>query len=252
MLAHPRRSTVRGDGPPASPVPELTARNRPLVVGASIGTRSGLFGSIGAFARRAGRPGFITSPAALGAFGRDVLDESVFQPGAAGGVGLSERTRVGAVSAFVSEINRDQPACYGAFVEVFDQVPVDIDLPVTVGAWRAFTGVAEPAAAIIGSPVAKLGCRTGLTFGVIMGTDATVQIQIGERGQSVLVAGLLEIGGKLASFSLPGDAGAAVFDPVTGAILGLIVAGTEGDAPRTYAVPVSPILERLEAELILL
>jgi hypothetical protein len=44
------------------------------------------------------------------------------------------------------EINRDQPACYGAFAEVFDEVPVDIDLPVTVGAWRAFTGVAEPAA----------------------------------------------------------------------------------------------------------
>jgi hypothetical protein len=211
-----------------------------------------MFGSIGAFAIRHGRPGFITSPAALGAFGGDLLDESVFQPGAAGGVGLSERTRIGTVAAVVREIPRHQPACYGAFVEVFDEVALEAELPVTVGAWRAFSGVAAPAAAIIGSPVAKLGCRTGLTFGVIEGVDATVQIQIGGRGQSVLVAGLFEIGGKLASFSLPGDAGAAVFDPVSGAVLGLIVAGTEADTPRTYAVPALPILEKLEAELILL
>jgi hypothetical protein len=217
------------------------------MIGASIGTRSGLMGSIGLFAKRkGGRLGFITSPDALGPLGKDVIGESVFQPGALS-QGLSERTRIGTIRAVVTEIDDASPARYGAFVELLEEVSVDTDLPVKVGELRRFKDVSHEPISLL-SPVAKLGCTSGLTFGKISAVDLTLRINAGGRTRREF-RGLIEIRSGLEPFSLPGDGGAAVFNPDTGYVLGLIVAGAEGEEPQSYAVPLLPTLERLELVL---
>jgi hypothetical protein len=241
-----RRSVLHGDHHAATSIPELTSRKRPLCVGSSIGTRSGVIGSIGVFAMRERRRGFVTSPAALGVFGSDMLGVSVFQPGAAGDAGLSERTRIGTLTAV--DIG---PTWYGgAFVELFEEVEADTALPIQIGAWNDFTGVADPSKSKLLGRVAKIGCATGLTFGITSGTDSTQEIQLPD-GHFRRFDDLLEIRATFGSFSLPGDGGAAVFDPVTGSVLGLVVAGADGPDPPSYAVPLLPVLQRLGAKLLL-
>ena len=239
----PRRSS---DDRAGTFIPQLAARQRPLCVGSSIGTRSGAAGSIGVFAIRERRRGFVTSPAALGAFANDRVGLSVFQPGATGDVGLSEQTRIGTVRAV--DIGRARYG--GAFVELFEEEEVDAALPITIGAWDCFTAVLNPSEWKLLGRVAKIGCATGLTFGIISGTDSTREILLPD-GHSRRFDDLLEIRARSGPFSLPGDGGAAVFDPVTGSVLGLVVAGADGPDPPSYAVPLLPVLEGLNAELLL-
>jgi hypothetical protein len=226
------------------------ARHRPLVVGCSIGTRAGLVGSLGVFATRGEKPGFITSPSAIAPFGSEAIGESVFQPGASGRVSLSERTRVGTVAAIAAELSGTGPTRFGAFVELFGEVPIDPTFPVMIGSWRAFGDVLPPDKIVVGATVAKLGCATGMSFGEGVGIDMTMPIQVSDR-RKVPFGGLIEIAGRFEPFSLPGDAGAAVFDPVSGAVLALVVAGSDGTTDqRSYAMPPEPTLRRLDAHLI--
>jgi len=240
-----RQSTLSGDDDTPTFIAELTSRKRPLSIGSSIGTGSGAIWSIGVFAARDGRRGFVTSPAALGVLKSDGLGLSVFQPGAVGGVGLSERTRIGTVTSIGI-----RPPGYGAFVELFEEVEVETALPIQVGRWSDFTGISDPSESKILERVAKIGSATGLTFGVTSAVDIVQQIQLPD-GHFRRFDSLLEVRARFGPFSLPGDAGAAVFDPVTGSVLGLLVAGADVPDPISYAVPLLPTLESLRAELLL-
>lgn len=106
----------------------------------------------------------------------------------------------------------------------------------------AITGSAE---AVVGSTVRKRGRTTGLTYGVITSTDATLRLDFGDglgvrtlRDQ-VRVHSSERFGGH-------GDSGAVLVD-ADNRVVGLYVAGS-GQAG--YANPVGPVLRQLDVELL--
>ncbi|MBY0458099.1 MAG: hypothetical protein K2V38_12225 [Gemmataceae bacterium] len=105
-------------------------------------------------------------------------------------------------------------------------------------------------------PVYKLGRTTGLTTGVVTAIDLdeiVVEYQDGGVRKTFAFTGIFEIeefNGRL--FSDGGDSGSVIVDR-HGSVLGLLFAGSKrggrNNRPRTFAVPIAPVLAALNVTI---
>jgi hypothetical protein len=110
------------------------------------------------------------------------------------------------------------------------------------------TGVSDPSS---GDRVFKVGGWSGLTFGKVVATEATVMVS--EHGNPFLMRNAFAIEGEGAqNFTREGDSGAVVVrqeSPGKCVVLGMIFAN---DGRLAYAFPIQPALEALHCGLLLL
>ncbi|SDN16858.1 chymotrypsin family serine protease [Allokutzneria albata] len=99
------------------------------------------------------------------------------------------------------------------------------------------------AAARIGAPVRKRGRSTGLTAGVVVSVDATVQLDYGAGLGVRRMRDQVRIEVAAGRFGDRGDSGAAVVDQ-SGRVVGLHFAGNQGGTVG-YANPIEPVLAEL-------
>ncbi len=110
---------------------------------------------------------------------------------------------------------------------------------------------------LLNKKVFKIGSTTGLTSGWITRSGMNRSISYGEnivRGYSNLISidnknpNNTDGNSPTTSFSAPGDSGSLIYDE-TGYAVGLLIGGTASGL--TYALPIEPIFERLEIQLVL-
>ncbi|GAA4001688.1 hypothetical protein GCM10022247_22980 [Allokutzneria multivorans] len=99
------------------------------------------------------------------------------------------------------------------------------------------------AAARIGAPVRKRGRSTGLTAGVVVSVDATVQLDYGAGLGVRRMRDQVRVEVAAGRFGDRGDSGAAVVDQ-SGRVIGLHFAGNQGGTVG-YANPIEPVLAEL-------
>jgi hypothetical protein len=209
---------------------------KPLALGDLIGHRNGA-GSLGFFARRNSRIGFVCIAPAVAPDGAQIGDWIYAKPVGAF-VQLAPSSRVGRLAAFTETV---------AFVELAPQT-----------SWAGNVIDGTPLGDImtdpdIGAVVGKIGAATGVTTGRISAHMSTVRMQ---TDKAIDIPDLIEVTSGT-NFSAPGDGGALVFSaragdarhPV-GIILGssTVVGGSIHNPQIVYVVRMSTILSALELE----
>ena len=106
----------------------------------------------------------------------------------------------------------------------------------------AITGTAD---AVIGSTVRKRGRTTGLTYGVIASTDATLRLDFGDGIGVRTLRDQIRVHSS-ERFGDHGDSGAVLVD-ADNRVVGLYVAGSGSTG---FANPIEPVLRQLDVELI--
>ncbi|MDO5735926.1 MAG: hypothetical protein Q4P15_05580 [Propionibacteriaceae bacterium] len=110
--------------------------------------------------------------------------------------------------------------------------------------------VAGTSPAILGAAVQKRGRTTGLTFGVVGSTDATLSLDYGDGiGEHTLRRQIRIDTDTVRSdrFSQQGDSGSAVMD-MDHHVIGLLFGGST-DGSTTFANPITVALDELDVEL---
>ncbi|KJK52804.1 hypothetical protein UK23_02225 [Lentzea aerocolonigenes] len=106
----------------------------------------------------------------------------------------------------------------------------------------AITGAAQ---ATIGSTVRKRGRTTGLTYGVIVSTDATLRLDFGDGIGVRTLRDQIRVHSS-ERFGDHGDSGAVLVD-ADNRVVGLYVAGSGSTG---FANPIEPVLRQLDVELL--
>jgi hypothetical protein len=247
-------------------------RTRPVATGISVGHWAGATGTLGCFVRGTDDPNFfgllscqhVLASTLDGAPG---LAEHTIQAGRLDhGHWLNDRIGYLARSVPISRFGTNTLDCAASAV-------LDPDTLRCYTATRArlcevhrhalgrITGVATDIAPYLmnpAEPVFKLGRSTGPRHGFVTGANLdALTIQYAEGPIQVLAqfAGFFEIEGyKGRPFSEPGDSGSVVVDR-SGKVIGLVFAGTQtgstANRALTYAIPIRPILDALQIEILL-
>ncbi len=228
-------------------VPWAQARQRPLLVGASVGHVAITAGTIGAIVRRAGDDGrfVLSNNHVLADENRARLGDDVLQPGAADG----GRRREDAVAALERFVRVEAGA-----VNLVDCALARIDTGVEADA-RGLRDLGTLDPAPVAPPdadrVVKLGRTTGRTTGSVTAFEVdgvVVEFSVGALrfDDQVELAGTPE-----APFSAGGDSGSVILAADALRPVALLFAGGEQGGPFgtgvTYANPIGTVLDRLGA-----
>ncbi|MEJ5945088.1 hypothetical protein WDZ17_07230 [Pseudokineococcus basanitobsidens] len=239
----PLRPAPQADGRWAAET--LRRRERPLRPGLSIAQEAVTAGTLGAFVRREGDPRtyVLSDNHVLADSDRAAIGSGVLQPGPADGG--TAQDAVGRLTA-AAPLQVATPNAVDAAVAVLaDDVEVDATYP--VGAITA-TALADDQLV-----VEKVGRTTGLTRGVVTAVELD-GVAVGYPAGVLTFDDQVEVSGTDGAFSAGGDSGSLVYDPATGAAVGLLFAGSERGGPEgsglTFCNPVDAVLSALGVRLL--
>ncbi|GAB4378505.1 MAG: hypothetical protein Kow00121_30470 [Elainellaceae cyanobacterium] len=227
----------------------MQQRVRPLHPGLAIGHFRGGYGTLGCFVRKRGQSDiYILSTSDVVALGGQAqVGDAILQPATVqGGTQAADRiaTFQVALSPQLNQVNTVDAAL--AFVQ-----PSEAINPAELPGIGTIQGVYQGEMRELSQQaVAKLGARSGVTWGTITGTDRDLEISHGPN-RTVHFSGLIQITGiDEQPFSQSGDSGALIVDATGMAIALLFASGTAGGTPVTYGIPLVAILNALELELV--
>lgn len=210
-------------------------RWRPVPGGVSVGHPRVTAGSAGCYLWLGGKAYLASNNHVIADSGLAQLGDVTLQPGAIDGGDPSEDI-IGHLSHFVP-FTRDQPNKVDlALAEVALEYVDDRILGFASGD-RIIQ--VEPGRAEIGEEVVKSGRTTGLTYGRVISTEASLMIQGYPQG-TLLFEDSLVIEGEVAG----GDSGSAIIGVADGALLGLLFAGSV-DGKLIIACKIRNVIEAL-------
>lgn len=229
-------TVVRGDQPAGqedvvSTAGELGLRGRvrPVQPGTSVSSRETTAGTICCVVRDAAGATYLLSADHVFRGGSGT---PVYQPGGMDGGQaadqVAEVTRVTRLQA--NKANR----AAGAIARLLPDVEASPELP-GLGPIRGIAGPAQ-----LGDTLRVVGRTSGLAEGTVTGLEAATRISTGD--QAYLFEGLI----VTTKLSAPGDSGAPVLTQ-DNKLVGFVYAGS---AEATMVMPIQPVLEALEVELV--
>jgi hypothetical protein len=228
-----------------------TGRQRPLLIGSSIGHFAITAGSIGVFPnlRKTGKRVLLSNNHVLANENRAKAGDAILQPGTIDG-GAKAADAIGSLVDFVP-LKQSGANLMDAAIANIDDV-VAFDNATLTGAPPATLKGLRGASLDIGDEVYKLGRTTGLTRGQVSAIevdDIVVDYEIG----SLRFDRQIEVeGADNVAFSEGGDSGSLVFD-AQGFAAALLFAGTDQGGTNgrglTYASDLSSVLTALDLEL---
>jgi len=218
-------------------------RDRPLLIGGSVGHPSVAAGTIGCFVTAGGRDRLLLSNNhVLADENRASAGDEILQPGPAD-LGTSPQDRVATLSSFIALSNSHKNRVDAALALLDKGVPFDDGALTGLGTLR---GIRTTPLEDDETTVFKIGRTTGVTRGRISAfevDDVAVSFDMGV----IVFDGQIEIEALEGTpFSLGGDSGALVVDEDLRA-LGLLFAGNDVDI--TYANPIGEVFQALGARL---
>jgi hypothetical protein len=225
----------------------MRTRQRPLLMGSSVGHYAITAGTIGAFVRRNGREErcVLSNNHVLADENRAELGDEVLQPGAADG-GRQGADRIGALAAFVA-LDRAGPNTVDGAIAVVDE-----DLEIDAAQVRGVGTLTGTVAVEQVSDVAKVGRTTGATSGTVTAFEVDNVVVEYDSGR-LRFDDQIEISGTpSAAFSQPGDSGSLIVTADGRLAIGLLFAGSDQGGPGgfgvTFANPIQTVLGALDAE----
>jgi hypothetical protein len=230
-------------------VPWHQRRQRPLLIGASIGHFAITAGTLGAIAlhRPSGEPVLLSNNHVLADENRGAIGDDIIQPGNADG-GRKRRDRVGSLLAF-QRLHTGRANMIDAAVATMRN-DMEFD-PVTLADLGELGG-ARTAPVDPGEAVHKVGRTTGLTHGRITAVEldgVVVEFEIGNVSFDNQIE--IESTGD-GPFSAGGDSGSVIVDRRLEGI-GLLFAGSDtggrNGAGLTFANEIGRVLDTLKLEL---
>lgn len=232
----------------AAPKPWHQSRQRPLLIGASIGHENVTAGTLGAVAwhRRTDRAVVLSNNHVLANEDRGQTGDPILQPGAADG-GRQPGAVVGRLLAAVPLKPNGANRVDADIGEIDDRIRFD---PRTLTGLGALAGVrAEPL--LPGDMVAKVGRTTGLTRGRVSAIEVD-GVVVGFETGDLSFDGQIEVEGEGGPFSAGGDSGSLIVDSDLRAC-GLLFAGS-GQGGRnglglTFVNEIAPVLRGLGLSL---
>ena len=247
--ASPARARTRTAPAP----PWYRRRNRPLLIGSSVGHVDVTAGTLGCFVRAtSGRGGvqFLSNNHVLADENQGELGDTIVQPGVHDG-GRVRRDRVGRLRRFAALKIRRPNLVDCAVCELDEGIEYEA---VTLRGGKDLEGLATDDELALAQTVGKLGRTTGYTEGRITAFEldgVTVRYDVGLLTFDNQVE--IEGAGERA-FSDGGDSGSMVFTDDgrrAGALLfaGSDQGGTNGKG-LTYANPLGTVMEKLKIELV--
>jgi hypothetical protein len=227
--------------------PWMRTRQRPLLIGSSLGHHAISAGTLGGFVRRIGRDErcVLSNNHVLADENRAALGDEVIQPGMADG-GRAGPDRIGALVDF-AELNPDgvnTVDCALALVD--DGIEIDSAQVRGVGTLTGTVPVEQV------DDVAKVGRTTGATSGTVTAFEVDNVVVQYDTGQ-LRFDDQIEISGTAAAaFSAGGDSGSLIVTGDGRLAVGLLFAGSDQGGPGghgvTFANPIDAVLGALEAE----
>ena len=231
-------------------VPWHRRRQRPILIGSSVGHYKVTAGTLGAVVRR--RQGddvlILSNNHVLANEGEARPGDAILQPGVVDG-GRRPTDRIGSLSAFV-KLSDSRPNRVDAAVAALHH-DVSFD-PHRLRGLGVLAGLG-PADIETGTRVAKIGRTTGVTEGRVTAFEVDNVVVEYDRGD-LMFDGQIEIEGiGTQPFSDGGDSGSLIVNRGREAVA-LLFAGTDtGGRNRrglTYANPIGEVLRRLRVELL--
>lgn len=232
----------------AAPRPWHQSRQRPLLLGSSIGHVDVTAGTLGAVAwhRRTDQAVVLSNNHVLANEDRGGAGDPILQPGAADG-GRRPGAVVGRLLAAVPLRRNGGNRVDAAIGELDDRIRFD---PRTLTGLGALAGVrAEPL--LPGDRVAKVGRTTGLTRGRVSAVEVD-GVVVGFETGDLSFDGQIEVEGEGRPFSAGGDSGSLIVDADLRAC-GLLFAGSDRGGSRglglTFVNEIAPVLRGLGLSL---
>ena len=236
---------------PAATAPWHRSRQRPLLIGASIGHVAVTAGTLGAFAlhRKTQKLVILSNNHVLANEDAGKLGDIVIQPGAHDG-GKRRSDRVGALLDFVPLKNGGGNLVDAAIASI--DAGIDIDAATLTG-FGALAGlrqdILEPGAIVL-----KVGRTTGVTRGLVTAIEVDDLVIGYDRGDLSFDRQIEIEGADTGPFSDGGDSGSIIVDE-QGLACALLFAGSDqggsNGAGLTYANDLVSALQQLDAELAL-
>jgi hypothetical protein len=227
----------------------LRARQRPLIIGCSVGHQKITAGTLGAFVRpkAAGPLAMLSNNHVLANENRAKPGDATLQPGTYDG-GKVSADEVAKLTRFVRLRRTGANTVDAAFATLDDGIDADVTKLRGIGKLkgvRSGTVVDE-------IEVAKVGRTTGATHGRVTAfevDDVVVDYDLG----SLRFNNQLEIESDDAPFSSGGDSGSLIVDSDRFAV-GLLFAGSDQGGVHghgtTYANPIQAVLDALDVRLV--
>jgi hypothetical protein len=212
---------------------------RPLWLGASIGHRDAMAGSLGLFVEftegpTRGQKGILSNSHVLALCGRGRAGDPIFQPGKPDARPLRHSLKVGALVDFtmLSPVGSQDLDVATAVLDNENLIDEPNVIPQNLAGCahcgRPIAGLIEPEELTRSSILGKVGRTTGWTTGKVtaFGLD-NLPIFVPQLGRNLRFDNMVEISWSSPTevFSGPGDSGSVVYDTATMAAVGLIVAG---------------------------
>lgn len=225
------------------------SRQRPLVIGISVGHFEVTAGTIGCFVQLAGRRrvAILSNNHVLADENAGRRGDDVLQPGRFDG-GRVPRDVVARLERFVRLKPTGVNHVDCAVATVADGIEVDRS---HLAGGHTLAGVASDPEEV--ERVEKIGRTTGHTAGRITAFEVD-NVVVGYDFGTARFDGQIEIEGETGPFSQGGDSGSLIFSSDAREGVGLLFAGSDvggsNDTGLTYANPFEPVLTQLRAELL--
>jgi hypothetical protein len=244
------RVTKRAGGADAE-VPWHRTRQRPLLIGSSIGHVAITAGTLGAFAlhRKTQKPVILSNNHVLANEDAAKIGDAILQPGAFDG-GRRRLDRVGALIDFVPLKSRGDNLVDAAIAAIDPEIRFDARTLTELGELQ---GQREEVLAP-GNAVAKVGRTTGVTRGVVTAIELDDVVVTYERGDLSFDRQIEIESSGAGPFSSGGDSGSVIVDE-NGFACALLFAGSDQGGSNgkglTFANEIGLVLEQLNLELAL-
>jgi len=236
---------------PAATAPWHRSRQRPLLIGASIGHVAVTAGTLGAFAlhRKTQKPVILSNNHVLANEDAARIGDVVIQPGTHDG-GRRRTDRVGTLLDFVPLKNSGANLVDAALASVDSGIGIDAATLTGVGQLAGLRqDILEPGAIVL-----KVGRTTGATRGVVTAIEVDDLVIGYDRGDLSFDRQIEIEGAETGPFSDGGDSGSVIVDD-DGMGCALLFAGSDqggsNGAGLTYANDLASALRQLDAELAL-
>jgi hypothetical protein len=232
-------------------LPWHRTRQRPLLIGSSIGHVAITAGTLGAFAlhRKTQKPVILSNNHVLANEDAAKIGDAILQPGAFDG-GRRRLDRVGALIDFVPLKSRGDNLVDAAIAAIDPEIRFDARTLTELGELQ---GQREEVLAP-GNAVAKVGRTTGVTRGVVTAIELDDVVVTYERGDLSFDRQIEIESSGAGPFSSGGDSGSVIVDE-NGFACALLFAGSDQGGSNgkglTFANEIGLVLEQLNLELAL-
>jgi hypothetical protein len=226
------------------------ARQRPLLMGASIGHHQITAGTLGCFvkARRGGEARILSNNHVLADENHGRRGDAIIQPGRFDG-GARQRDAVGALARCIPLKPKGTNLVDAATATIREGLEYDPHMLKGLGTLAAL----GPELLDAGTPVSKVGRTTGVTRGRVTAFELDNVIVEYDAG-NLRFDDQVEIEGtEDGPFSQGGDSGALIVDGTTSAVALLFAGGDMGGSNGmglTYANPIRAVLDALRVDLL--